>query len=343
MSEVEVFLDDTPGEVRGIVSRDGRYDRLIIHRETDPPEHRLGARSIGRVIDAGNAFGAAFVDLGGAGQAGILRPAKGETLKTGELVDVEVTAEPRESKGPVLKRLGAGEGKPRLLSSGPDVEQRLRTIAPGAEIIRGVDAIRAGLEAEEEALATRQVFSEWALDLSVQRTRALIAVDIDYAHLAGRDAKKGRAQANRQGLKQAARRIRLNGWGGLVAIDLVGTTLDSAQVAAMAKDAFGGDEAQMGPLSRFGLLQLALPWRTRPVEEQILDAEGRRFSSTRALDLVRQLRLALLTDTSTPRFVAFCATDLIDMATPLVTRLGPRAGLTPDPAAAPGRFTIKEG
>lgn len=343
MSEVEVFLDDTPGEVRGIVARDGRYERLIIQRETDPPEHRLGARSVGRVIDAGNAFGAAFVELGGTGQAGILRLGKGEILKTGQLVEVEVSAEPREAKGPVMKRLGPGAGRPRLVSPGLDVGQQLQAIAPGAEIIRGVEALRASLEAEEEALTPGQMFPEWALDLAVQRTRALIAVDIDYAHLAGRDARKGRAQANRQGLTQAARKIRLSGWGGLVAIDLVGTTLDSAQITAMAKEAFAGDDAQIGPLSRFGLLQLALPWRTRPFEEILNGRGGRRSTASRAIDVSRQLRLAILSDTATPRFVAVCATELAEVAGPLVSRLGPRAGLTADPEAAPGHFSIKEG
>ncbi len=343
MSEVEVFLDDTPGEIRGIVARDGRYERLLIQRESDSVEHRLGARSIGRVIDAGSAFGAAFVDLGGAGQAGILRPGKGETLKTGELVEVEVSSEPREAKGPVLKRLGPGEGKPRLLSPGLDIEQQLKGIAPGVETIRGVEALRASLEAEEDALASRQMFAEWALDLAVQRTRALIAVDIDYAHLAGRDARKGRAQANRQGLKQAARKIRLSGWGGLVVIDLVGTALDQAQIATMSKEAFAGDDAQLGPLSRFGLMQLALPWRNRPVEEILNGAGGRLSLQSRAIDLVRRLKLAAMSDTSVPRFVAVCATDLAAVAAPLIVRLGPRAGLVVDPTAAPGHFTLKEG
>lgn len=342
MSDVEVFLDDTPGEVRGMVSRDGRFERLIIHREDDPAEQRLGARSVGRVIDAGSAFGAAFVDLGGAGQAGILRPSKGETLKTGQIVEVEVTAEPREAKGPVLNRIGDGEGRPRLLSPGPDVAALLAACAPEMEPIRGIEALRASLEAEEEALATSQVFSEWALDLAVQRTRALIAVDIDYAHLVGRDAKKGRVQANRQGLRQAARKIRLNGWGGLVAVDLVGTTLDSAQVTLMAKEAFAGDEAQIGPLSRFGLLQIALPWRSRPIEEILNGADGRPSPVTRAIDLTRRLRLALLSDTASPRFVARCAPGDAERAGPLVARLGPRAHLIADATMPPGRFTITE-
>ena len=343
MSEVEVFLDDTPGEVRGVVARDGRFERLIIQREDDAPEHRLGARVVGRVIEADGAFRAAFIDLGCDGPAGFLPIGKGESLRTGDIVEVEVTAERREAKGPALRRLGPGEGKPRLIAPGPDVIGRLLHFAPGVEPIRGVEAIQAGRDAEEEALGSGDVFAEWALDLSVQRTRALIAVDIDYAHLPGRDARKGRAQANRQGLIQAARRIRLSGWGGLVAVDLVGTALDPAQVTEMAKTAFAGDDATLGPLSRFGLLQLALPWRTRPVEEILNEPGGRRSLATRAIDVVRRLRQGMLCDTATPRFTARCAPEEAQAAAPLVARLGPRATLKADPAVAPGRFVIEEG
>ena len=342
MSEVEVFLDDTPGEVRGIVARDGRFERLLIQREDDPPQHRLGARSVGRVIEADGAFRAAFIDLGCDGPAGFLPLGKGESLRAGEIVEVEVTAERREAKGPALKRLGAGEGKPRLIAPGPDVIERLRHFAPGVAPITGVQAIQTSWDAEEEALNPGDLFAEWALDLAVQRTRALIAVDIDYAHLPGRDARKGRAQANRQGLIQAARMIRLSGWGGLVAVDLVGTTLDPAQVTEMAKAAFAGDGATLGPLSRFGLLQLALPWRTRPVEEILLESGRRRSLATRAIDIARSLRHTMLSDTAAPRFTARCAPEDAEAAAPLVARLGPRAAVKADPSVAPGRFTVEE-
>lgn len=343
MSAVEVFLDDTPGEVRGVIARDGRFERLLIQREDDPPEHRLGARIVGRVIEPEAAFRAAFVDLGGQARPGFLSLAKGETVRTGEIIEVEVTAEPREAKGPVIRRLGHGEGKPRLIAPGPDVAARLAALAPGVTPITGIDAIQASWDAEEGALAASDFFAEWAVDVAVQRTRALIAVDIDYVHLPGRDAKKGRARANREGLAQAARLIRLNGWGGLVAIDLVGTVLDSNAVSAMAKAAFAGDDAVLGPLSRFGLLQLALPWRSRPAEEVLKGPGGARAPTTRAIDVVRHLRHALLSDTATPRFVARCAPDDADAAVPLAARLGPRAGVRPDPATPAGRFVIEEG
>ncbi|MDP3404494.1 MAG: ribonuclease E/G [Brevundimonas sp.] len=342
MSGIEVFVDDSPGEVRGVVVRDGRYERLILQREDEPATHRPGARAVGRVTGVDPALRAAFVDLGGGGPVGFLPLSKGGSVREGEAVEVEVTAAPREAKGPALRRLGPGQGPVGLIAPGPDVVEQLQTLAPGVEPVRGVEAIRAGREAEEAALASGEVFSQWGLDLAVQRTRALIAVDIDHAPTPGRDARKGRAEANRRGLAQAARIIRLKGWGGLVVVDLVGTALDPAEVAVMAKAAFDGDGATFGPLSRFGLLQLALPWRDRPVEEVLNDAGGRASALTRAIAVVRALRHDLLCDTATPRLVARCAPEEAVLATPLAARLGPRAGVRSDPGVAAGRFVISE-
>ena len=344
MSEVEVFLDDTPGETRGVIARDGRFEQLLIQRDDDIPQHRLGAWAVGRVTEVIASLRGAFVDLGAGGPAGFLPLGKGETVRQGDRIEVEVVTEPRERKGATLRRRGSGEGEPRLLRAGPDVRAQLAALAPGAEVHTGVAAIQASWDAEEEALSDTHDFPAEGFDLAVQRTRALIAVDIDYAPLSGRDAGKGRAQANRKGLVQSARLIRLKGWGGLAAIDLVGTGLDAAVVARDAQAAFADDpQVVFGPLSRFGLLQLALPWRRTPIEERLAgnDVEGGRV--TRAIALTRRLRHALLSDTTVARFTARCAPEEAAAAAALAMRLGPRAGLRADPTVGPGRSLIEEG
>lgn len=339
VSEIEAFLDDTPGETRGIIARDGRYEHLLIQRDDDTPQDRLGARSVGRVVSLDPAFRAAFVDLGGKGPPGFLPLAKGATLRDGDRVEVEVTAEPRERKGPALRQIGAGEGAPRLLAAGPDVRSLMVNLAPGVEIQTGAVAIQAGQEGVEEALSIGGLFPTFGLDLSVERTRALIAVDIDYAHIAGQDARKGRARANREGLRQAARLLRLKSWGGLIAIDLVGTGLDAGQITEAARAAFAGEtDVAFGPLSRFGLLQLSLPWRRTPVEERLNAADVQ----SRAIEIVRQLRLCALQDTRSPRFIARCAPEEAALASELAKALGPRVAVLADPSARPGRWLIKE-
>jgi Ribonuclease G/E len=341
---VEVFLDDTPGEVRGVVVRDGRFEHLLIQREDDVAEHRLGARCVGRIAEVHPGLKGAFVDLGPI-VPGFL-PFRGQDrLAVGQKVEVEVTAEPREGKGPTLRLIGAGEGGPRLLAPGPTVAETLARLAPGVEPVTGLEAIQAGRDAEEEAGWPGERFPDTGLDLTVERTRALIAVDLDLAPAPGVSfGAPARTRANRQGLHAAARLIRLKGWGGLVAIDLIGTGQDGDAVMAAAKQAFGGDpDVVFGPVNRFGVLQLALPWRRTPLEEVLNGRDGRRRPEQRAQDAVRSLRHSLLSDTTIARIRLRCAPDEAALAGPLVARLGPRAHLIADPAVAPGAFTREEG
>lgn len=341
--EIEAFLDDTPGEVRGVIARDGRFERLVIQREDDPPQHRLGARCVGRVMQVEAGYRAAFVDMGVENAPGFLPLTKAATVREGDRIEVQVTAEPRERKGSALRLIGPGQGAPRLLAPGPEVSALLAQWAPGVEVQTGLAAIQASWDAEEEALGQGDFFAEQGIDLAVQRTRALIAVDIDYAHLPGRDARKGRERANREGLKHAARLIRLAHWGGLVAIDLVGANLNPDAVMTAARSAFDGDGAVFGPLSRFGLLQLALPWGRTPIEDRLNDRDRRPSEMTRAIDLTRHLRHALLSDTTVARFTAVCSPQEAATAAPLIARLGLRAALRADPSVAPGRSDIVEG
>ncbi|MCA0368019.1 MAG: ribonuclease E/G [Proteobacteria bacterium] len=342
MSAVEVFLDDTPGETRGVVLRDGRFTHLLIQREDDPAETRLGARSIGRVVEINPGLRGAFVDLGGAAP-GFLPLRQQDRLTQGERLEVVVVAEPRRGKGATLRRLGPGEGTPRLLEAAPDIAEQLHRLAPGVESATGVAAIDAAMEAEEEALSANHVFMSHGIDLELERTRALTAVDIDYAASAGRDPKQGRAAANREGLRQTARLIGLKNWGGLVAIDLVGDGQEAEAQMKAARAAFAHEpQAVFAPVSRFGLMQVALPWRRTPIEEVLAGADGQATVRTRALALVRALRRQILADTVTPRFVARCHPEEARIAAPLAGRLGPRAVVQADPDAPAGRGRIQE-
>ena len=340
---VEVFLDEIPGETRGVIARNGVYDHLLIHREGDVPQHRLGARCVGRIDRVDPGLKGAFVSLGGAA-VGYLAIGRDQALREGQKIAVQVTAEPRESKAAALRLIGPGEGEPRLVEAGPGIAAILARLAPGVEAETGLPALRASLEAEDEARSGRFNAPSVGLDLAVQRTRALIAVDIDHAAAPGADPKKGRRQANLAGLRESARLIRLKRWGGLVAIDLVGTGHDAAAMTEAARSAFGDDpEIVFGPINRFGVMMLSLPWRSTPIEEVLGGPDGQPTARSRALDAVRRLKIAMLSDTATPRFVVRCVPDEAALAGPLVARLGPRAHITIDPGATPGHGRIEEG
>ncbi|KIC56399.1 RNA-binding protein [Brevundimonas nasdae] len=340
---VEVFLDETPGETRGAIMRDGHYTHLLIHREDDAAQTRLGARSVGRVIEVNPGLRGAFVDIA-APTAAFLPFPKNDRITQGQRMEVVVTAEPRAGKGAVVRRLGVGEGTPRLIQPAPSIAEQLRDLAPGEESITGIAAIDAVIEAEEEALAQSISFTSHGIDLAVERTRALVAVDIDFTSTPGRDPKQARAVANREGLKQAARLIGLRNWGGLVVIDMVGDGQDAEAQSKVARAAFDHEpQAVFGPVSRFGLLQMSLPWRRTPIEDLLLDAGRRPSVQTRAISVVRALRRQLLVDTLSPRITARCSPDEALIAHPLAARLGPRAVIQADAAIPPGRGRIEEG
>lgn len=344
MSGVEVFLDAMPGERRGMIMRDGRFERLLIERDDDTPQHRLGARSVGRIAAVEPGQGGAFIDMGVCAPFGFLPLGRQDRPVEGARIEVMTTAEPREAKGPILSLIGPATGEPRLIAAGPTVAQRLAELAPGVTPVTGVAAIQASWDAEEEALGGGDLFAGIGLDLAVERTRALIAVDLDYVGLPGRDARKGRREANRLGLMHAARLIRLRRWAGLVAVDLIGVGHNGDEIGRWARAGFGDDpDIVFGPVNRFGVFQLALPWRERPLEEILHNPKGRETPLTRALAVVRALNHHLLSDTTAPRLIASCAPDEAAFAAPLVQKLGPRAGVRADTAVAPGAAKIEEG
>lgn len=321
MAVVEYFLDETPGETRGIVARGGEYHALYIERSSDPVQHRRGTRQIGRVARVEPGLKAAFIDLGVGDPLAFMALPKNIRLDVGAKVEITVSAEPRESKGAVVKYVAPASGDVRVLEAGPSVRDRMQSMA-GDQLMTGLPALRASLEAEEAALTTVFQKAEFGLDLSVERTRALVSVDIDYAPLPGRDSRKGREAVNRAGLFEAARIIGLKGWGGLVVVDLAGVYLQAESVNQAARQAFAQfEDVAFGPLSRFGALQLSLPWHGRPVDEVLRD------SVAAPLGALRRLNLAIHEDRTQPVWTLEAGPQWSNLLKPLVAELGPRARL----------------
>ncbi|MEH6665715.1 MAG: RNA-binding protein [Brevundimonas sp.] len=332
--ERRVYIDDSPGETRGIIESDRGFEHILIQRESDDPALRLGAVSVGRVARVEPGLRGAFVDLGGA--EGFLPLKRNAGLHVGRKIEVEVVAEPREAKGATLRMLAAAEGEPRLVRPGPGVAEWLSRLAPGLAPISGKAAIEAGWAALEDAEAP--AMPAGGPDVAVERTRAMITVDIDQPPLPGRGLTAGdRHRANQEGLRIAARLIRLRRWGGLVAVDLLGAGHDGAQITAAARMAFGADPAiAYGPVNRFGVLQLVLPWRFSPLEELIHGGV-----EALACEVARQLNHALLGDTGSPRISVRCHGEIAKAAVPLVARLGPRAHVQADDSLPPSRVIVE--
>jgi Ribonuclease G/E len=289
------------------------------------------------------ALGTAFLDLGGGAEAILsfkpeARPVRGQAL------EVEIRSEPRRGKLAVARALGAGEGSPRLLAPAPDITDQLKALARGAELVEGREARQAADEAEAEALEVLHPIPGGGV-LAVEPTRALTAIDVDLGERKGADAKRVTRQANLAAIPLAARLLRLKGLGGIVVLDLVGRGHDGAALMAAARAAFGPDNpgVAIGPVGRFGTMELSLPRRTRPLAEVLLREDGALSDRTLAQRLVRRLQ-AEAEANGGARLEAACAPSVAHAARLLLSELAARYGarftVVSDPSAARERLEV---
>lgn len=336
----QAFLDAGIGERRGVVLLAGQPERLIFERDVDFACQRLDARSVARVRRIERGQGLAFLAMVEGPDA--VAPAG--RLVEGQMVEVAVSAEPRADKGPSVVIGAPAQGEPRVLAPGPSLESRLTAWAGQAPVL-GALAREAADLAEEAALDTAFALPGGGR-LTLEATRALVAVDIDIADRRGGDAKRLAKTANLTAITETARLLRLKGLGGLVVIDLVGKGHDGPAMAAAAKAAFAADEpgVSIGPISRFGLMELAVPHRFTPIAEQLLDAGGQlsppAIADRAGRAMEREGRAA-----PGARLTLHCAPDVAEAFAPhlkvLSHSLGARLSVEPDVARRCARFEIE--
>ena len=322
MSVRRLYLDISPGEVRGVATLDGLAERLFIERSGVDLGPGLDARYRARVAEIAGDLKLARLDLG-QGLLGVLPLKPGAGLARGATVEVETAAEARGDKAAVFRLIGAGDGKPGLLSPAPGLDVRLQAAALGVGIVRGAAAREAADAAEDAVLAVQHALPG-GVSLSIEPTRALTAVDVDRAASAGASAKTV-MDANRTAIGHAARLLRLKGLGGAIVIDLIGFPRDGGALQAAARVAFAPDEPGVAvlPVSRLGLLQVSRPHRERPLAERLCDLDGPLSARSIAQRLARALEREGRADPGA-RLVARCAPETAAPLRPLVAELGPR-------------------
>jgi hypothetical protein len=331
MAERCIYIDESPGETRGVVTLGDRAERLLIERP-DQIYPGLGARHAARVLKIDRGTGLALLALDGAGQAALRLKADRAPPTEGQALDVEIAIEAQGDKDAVARIVAPGEpgpGRPQSL------QDRLARFAPGAPVVRGAAARAVADEAEDEALAIEHPLPQGG-SLAVEVTRALTAVDVDLGAGGGRDPKRAARQANLQAIAALGRLLRLKALGGLVVMDLVGRGHDGQALAQAVQAAFAPDQpgVVVGPVTRFGTLELAIPRRYRPVRDILCDAEGRLSSGTLALRLMRAIEGQGRADPG-GRLVARCAPDVFEAASAyapiLAGVIGARFEIIPDP------------
>ncbi len=326
MTERRAYLDVGIGETRGVVTLDGRPERLLVARDGDVAAQALGAEVVARVRRLERQLGLAFVALGeGADGVLNLKPEMGR-LTEGQAVAVEIRAEGRAGKGASLRLIGEAEGPPRLLAPAPDIASELASLAPRHPIVTGAAARAACDAAEAEALETVFVLPGGGT-IAIERTRALVAVDVDVGDRPGAEAKRAARAANLAALATAARVLRLKGEGGLVVVDLAGRGHDGPALITAARAAFAPDNpgVALGPISRFGTLELTVPRRRRSLAERLLDVSGAPTALTLALRLVRAVERESAAAPGA-RIAAAAAADVMEAASPYLQALTDRFG-----------------
>lgn len=332
MSRREALLDRGVGETRGVVLLDGKPERLLIQRDGDAEALKVGARSVARVRSVEAAFSSVFLDMPDGAEA--LAPLRSDAPRPvrGASVEVEIRGEARRGKLANAWLLGDGQGEPRLLAPAPSIEDELRQLAKADMITMGWEAREAADEAEAEALAVVHALPGGG-SLAIEPTRALTAIDVDTGERTGGDSKRVSRAANLAAITTAARLLRLKGLGGLVVIDLAGRGHDGTAILAAMRAAFSADNpgVAIGPVSRFGTLELTIPRRRQPALERLLDETGRLTPLSAALRLARMLEREGKADPG-GRLVGRCAPAVADSFKSLQGAMADRLG---------GRFTLE--
>ena len=342
MSERSLFLDRGIGETRGVVLLDGRPERLLLERDGDDQATRLGARHIARVRKVEPAFASAFVDLGGVEALFSFkpdaRPVEGQSL------EVEIRTEPRLGKLATVRVIGPAQGAPRLLAAPPSMAEQLAAFARGVDIIEGREARQVADEAEAEALDIIHPLPGGG-NLAIEPTRALVAIDVDIGERKGNDVKRVTRAANLAALAASGRLLRLKSLGGIVVIDLVGRGHDGNALLTAARAAFSPDNpgVAIGPVGRFGTMEMTIPRRGPPLAETLCDANGALTNLTLALRLIRAIENEGAAQPGA-RLTATCAPAVADVAKPLAEKLAAKIGarftIRPEPASPRERFDV---
>jgi hypothetical protein len=328
----QFFLDRGVGETRGVVTLEGRPERLLIQRDGDIPALELFARNVARVRSVEKAIGVAFLDLPGGVEA--LYSLRADELPPvrGASIEVEIRTEARQDKLATVRLIGPAEGEPRLLQAAPDVEAEIRDLAKGGKVVEGFGAREAADAAEAEALETIHPLPGGG-SMAIEPTRALVSIDVDLGGRPGSDTKRAARLANLTAIGAAGRLLRLKGLGGLVVFDFVGRGHDGKALLGAARAAFGPDNpgVAIDQISRFGTLTLTVPRRRRPVLDLLTDGTGALTPLTVALRLARRLEREGRADPG-GRLAAACAPSVLQAFAPL------RAGVTDKLGA---RFTVE--
>lgn len=263
---MKLFHESRFGLARAAVYRDGKAHLYLEGYETDPALTVLGTRSVARLKS--RAGGVGFLELADGGEAVVDVPIDTlGRLNEGAALEVDIAAEARAGKlaRARLVREAGGEALRRL---SPVFDLKTRIVAQARSLF-GEDAAVGDEDPDAiDAAETEARNPSGPLPgggyLSVERTRALIACDVDLGD--GVPGKAAVRRCNDVAIAEAVRRLRLSGLAGLVVIDLIGRRHDNDALRKVLEGAFAAEWPRImgAPVTKFGTLEFVRPWGECP-------------------------------------------------------------------------------
>ncbi len=259
------------GLARGAICIDGQPHLYAEGYDYNQSLTMVNVRSVARLKS--KAGGVAFLTMADGAEAVLDAPQEVfARLVEGVALEIEIIAEPRDEKLARAKLIAAPTGEPRRISPVQSLKGRLLaqavTLGDIGESIVDFDVLDA---AEDVALNPSGPLSGGGY-LSIERTRALIACDIDSAGGEGVLTPKAFAKVcNERAVTDIGRRLRLSGLAGLVVIDLIGKRHDADHLRSLLQTGFGEEAGKLiiGPIGKFGTLEFVRPWGATPLMDTV--------------------------------------------------------------------------
>jgi Ribonuclease G/E len=285
---VTLLIDSSPGEFRAAaLDLDGRAWHVFLERWGGSAKTAWFGQNLAaklRKVDRQTAN--AFVELE-TGEEALLRLPKGKRLIEGQALQVRVASEARCGK---LARVTLD----RPDSCAETAYEAWLNILPFGSTVPAPRSDRARMDAIFEEALTPFVVLRNGGRLQIERTSALTAIDVDSAGRIGRGSAGARAVAvGRDAAIEAGRQALLRRLGGLLVIDCPGplNREGGAKIRGALSDALSRMSTlsvQLDGPSRLGLLQVALPWQFRPVDEILHEPGGEEGGETELIRLLRE-------------------------------------------------------
>ncbi|MEM7728028.1 MAG: ribonuclease E/G [Pseudomonadota bacterium] len=275
-------IEDAIGESRAAIYEGRRLVELHLERWSDFNMPRVGETWTGRASAIDASVGGIWMELG-KGPDGLLSfKAQSDMpkLTEGERVDATIAKEAVTEKGPLLRYAGPpSRDKPgvvQVLGFRERIERRFPGIVFEEAPVGIVDAA-----------TERQVAIPGGGTLTIDRTQALIAVDVD------KGGAKTVMDCSVAAAKLVMSQLRLRGLGGLIAIDFpnLRQPKQRSTVIRVMEDLADADPAsvRIAPFSRFGVVEMTRGQDGPSLDALMNDRFGRPTLETQAIQALRRL------------------------------------------------------